>query len=515
MSLSQRIEDMSPEEKRGIMARSSPAGLAVVASKGKWVMAPHLKLLNQKFMAFTKAIEMGQSPRMVITMPPRHGKSEYISKHCPPWVIGTHPEWPVILVSHTFDFVRKWGREARQVLERCGKYFDVEVSKDNSAAHDWGIEGRAGHLYCAGIGGPVTGLGGKVIILDDTVKDHKAANSEVQREDAWEWFRATLLTRCEPGAGIIAMHTRWHEEDLIGKILGQTKETGEEWEVVNIPALARENDPIGRKPGEALWPDRFNERDLARIKASQGTYWFGALYQGSPLPDEGGRFKRSWIRYFKRDGDLYTLYGMPAPNVHHVAVKHCRNFVTVDLAFTEKKENDYFACAAWAATPQQDLLMLDMHRERLEGPDIFPAITRMYKKYNAQYAGIEATQAQLLVIQLLRKQGYTIRALQADTDKLSRAIPATIRMEAGQIYIPEHDYWVADFVDELLAFNKGAHDDQVDCLSYAAVEVQRFGAAAEPEEYGNIREQAEKVLAEEMWNRIADPRLWSDFEDGD
>lgn len=500
------------------MARSSPAGLAVVASKGKWVMAPHLELINRKFLEFTKAIERMESPRMVLTVPPRHGKSEYISKHCPPWVVGKHPDWPVILVSHSFDFARTWGRKAKEIFEQCGQYFGQSVAPSAQSAHDWTVAGHEGGMYCAGIGGPIIGRGGKVIILDDTVKDAEAANSEVQRESAWEWYLSTLRTRLEPGGGIIAMFSRWHEDDLIGRILTQAKETGEQWDVVNIPAFAGENDPVGRKPGEVLWPDRFDATYLQLEKKIKGSYWWSAMYQGSPQPDEGGRFKRSWLRYFTVDetGELYVLRGGPGePSQRFVAIKNCRTFLTVDLAFTTKKENDYFACAAWAVTRNQDLLLLDIHRERLEGPDIERAIISMIKKHGADYTGIEAVQAQLVVIQSLRKKGYTIRALPADKDKLSRAIPATARMEAGQIFLREDAYWLGDFVDELLSFDKGAHDDQVDCLSYAAVEVQRFGGAAEPEEYENVREQVERELVADYWKRTENPALWVGDEDDD
>jgi predicted phage terminase large subunit-like protein len=196
-----------------------------------------------------------------------------------------------------------------------------------------------------------------------------------------------------------------------------------------------------------------------------------------------------------------------------VARKHCRYFVIVDLAFTLKKENDYTAIGAFAVTPSQDLLVLDVHRERMEGPDIEPAIISMARKWKASYIGVESAQAQLLVVQSLRKKGWTVRALRADTDKLSRAIPATVRMESGQIYLPESAHWVGDFIDELLAFPHGAHDDQVDVLSYAAVEVQRFGSAAEPESYGELRQYAEKELAAEFFMRADNPLLWLASDD--
>jgi predicted phage terminase large subunit-like protein len=199
--------------------------------------------------------------------------------------------------------------------------------------------------------------------------------------------------------------------------------------------------------------------------------------------------------------------------LRHVAKKHCRRFAIADLAFTLKKENDFFCVAALAVTPHQELLVLDRHRERLEGPDIEPAIIAMARKWDVAYIGVEAAQAQLVVVQSLRRKGWTVRALKADTDKLSRAIPATARMEAGQIYLPADAWWLEEFVAELLAFPHGAHDDQVDVLSYAAIEVQRFGGAAEPESFEKTRDYVEKELAAEFFSRADNPLFWLGDDD--
>lgn len=189
-----------------------------------------------------------------------------------------------------------------------------------------------------------------------------------------------------------------------------------------------------------------------------------------------------------------------------VAKRHCRRFCTVDLAFTTKKENDYFVICLWAVTPGQDLLLLDLLRDRLEGPDIEKIIIRLWDQWKPAYVAIEATQAQLVVVQSLRKKGLTVRGLTADKDKLSRAIPATVRMEAGQIFVPKSAPWLGDWIEELLYFPKGTHDDQVDCLSYAAIEVQRYGGAS-PEGYHKVREQGQDEL-----EREAAKRWWREAE---
>lgn len=503
-------ESLTTDQKRRLrdeLARMSPAALAALHSRGRWLMAPHLKLLDCKL----RAVCDGSIKRLKISMPPRHGKSELASKYFPAWWLGNRPDDRVILCSYEADFAASWGRKVRDILEEIGdRVFRVTVRRDSSAADRWDIDDHLGGMNTAGVCGPITGKGAHLLIIDDPVKDAEQANSETYRERAWDWYRSTAYSRLEPDGSIILIQTRWHEEDLAGRVAKHAKETGERWESLDLPALSLgAGDPLGRPEGEPLWADRYDRAALLQIQSTLGGYWWSALYQGSPQPAEGGCFKRSWLRYWTRDGELYLLSGRP------VAAKHCRVFLTVDLAFSLKKESDYTVIAAWAVTPRQDLICLDLHRERLEGPEILPAIQAMARRHRAAYVGIEDVAAQALVIQAARKAGLTVRSLKADRDKLSRAIPATVRMEAGQIYLPESAPWLDEFIAELLSFPHGAHDDQVDVLAYAAVEVQRFGPAAEPESYEGYREYAEKELAAEFFNRAENPLLWLGDTDGD
>jgi predicted phage terminase large subunit-like protein len=201
--------------------------------------------------------------------------------------------------------------------------------------------------------------------------------------------------------------------------------------------------------------------------------------------------------------------------MRYVNPKRCRRFGVVDLAFTLKKENDFNAIGAFAVTTRNELLVLDVHKERMEGPDIPRSIAAMYRKWDLPYVAVEANQAQIVVVQELRRLPWnlTVRALRADVDKLSRAIPATVLMESGQLFVPEGAPWLDDFITELLAFPHGAHDDQVDMLAYAAIEAQRFGAAAEPESYRELRGYSEKELAAEFFNRADNPIFWQGDED--
>jgi predicted phage terminase large subunit-like protein len=480
-----------------------------VSSRGRLKNPPHLALLDRALVQFATAVREKKSPRLLVKMPPRHGKSERCSLAGPAWMLGMNPDWRIALASYGADFARSWGRKARSLLRANGGHFGVEVG-DEGTAEDWGIKDHLGGMLTVGVGGSLTGRGCDVLIIDDPVKNAEEANSQVYRQKTWDWYASTAYTRLEPGAGILEIQTPWHEDDLQGRILANAKSTGETWEIIHLPALSEgpDVDCLGRPEGEPLWPERFDREALERIKATLGSYWFSALYQCRPQPADGGCFKRSWFRYWLWDQpDLFSLAG------HYAARKHCRVFLTVDLAFSLKREADYTVIAAWAVTPKQDLILLDLQRERLEGPQILPAIERMANRHGAQYVGIEEVAAQALVVQSARQAGLTVRALKADKDKLSRAIPATVRMEAGQIYLPDGAPWLGEYEHELLSFPRGTHDDCVDVTSYAAVEVQRFGGAAEPDSLTELREYTEQELAAEFVMRADNPIFWTGDED--
>ena len=212
-------------------------------------------------------------------MPPRHGKSELISRYLPAWFVGTFPDRKVILVTSEADFAADWGRQARAALEENAGLFGVAIDQESRAANRWNIKGREGGMRTAGVGGPITGKGADLLIVDDTIKNAEEAVSETYRDKNWDWWQTTAYTRLEPEGAAIVVHSRWHTDDLIGRIL---KESKEQWRVINLPALAEENDPLGRQPGEALWPERFPKAALENIRDNQALYWWSALYQQRP-----------------------------------------------------------------------------------------------------------------------------------------------------------------------------------------------------------------------------------------
>lgn len=366
----------------------------------------------------------------------------------------------------------------------------IGVTRDVAAMYRWDIDnpGAApgqppGGMIAAGVGGPITGHGAHLAIIDDPIKDAEQANSKVQRDAIWDWYRFVLRTRLMPGGVIVLVLTRWHEDDLAGRLLKAAEDdpSADQWAVLRLPALAEEEDPLDRAPGEALWPEQYNEAALASIRSSVGSYVWAALYQQRPQPAGGGIFKREHFRYFRETGDLYDLGEGKV-----VKISSCRRFATVDLAVSLKETADYTVIGMWALTPSRDLLLLDLVRARLEGPDHLPMLERAFSRWRPGYMAIERTAYQLALVQSAKRKGLPVRELKADRDKVSRALPAAARLEAGAVYFRAGAPWLGELEDELLAFPTGAHDDQVDVLAYAGLEAVN-GSSLNPAEAALLR----------------------------
>ncbi len=484
-----QYSEPGPLQKRQL-AKRSPADFAALTSKGQWLWTKHLNLLNKKLLD----VADGKIKRLLIAMPPRHGKSEFASKTFPAWFLANWPDKRVIVASYAAEFAASWGRKARTLLQEHGlRFFDVSLRHDSKAADAWNIEGHAGGMQTCGVGGPLTGKGADVLIIDDPIKNAEEANSEVYRQKTWDWYISTAYTRLEPGGSVILIQTRWHEDDLAGRILKHAKETGEEWTIINLPALAEPGDALGREPDQPLWPERYDREALEGIRKTVGSYFFSALYQQRPVPPEGGLFKKSWFRYYAADSDLYRL----DTSGRIVSTKHCRRFGTMDIAYSLKKTADYTVLCSWAVTPQSDLLLIAMTRARIDAPDFVRVIKDTYSDHKLEYIGIEKMLGTSLIAHGVRMEGLTVRMLIADVDKITRSIPAQIRMEGGQIYIPANHPDREIIEHELMSFPFGAHDDIVDCFSYAAADVQRFGSPGRPREEREAEALAQAKASQE------------------
>lgn len=274
----------------------TPALFAAAISRGRWKMARHLAEIDR---AVVETILGKTAPILVIEAPPRHGKSELISRYLPAWHLGLFPDRRVMLVGYGATFARSWGRKARSLLDEHGRdWFGVEVNPRERAASEWSLCGREGGMVTAGVGGPLTGRGAHLLIVDDPLKNAEQAVSQTIRDNHWDWWQSTASTRIEPGGCAIIIATRWHYDDLSGRLI-QAAETGDGMPVrrLRLPAIAEEDDPLGRHEGEALWPARWPLARLTKLRRQKDPVWWQAMYQQNP----GRTSQTSWPREYFSD----------------------------------------------------------------------------------------------------------------------------------------------------------------------------------------------------------------------
>lgn len=429
--------------------------MAWTVSEGRWFPYEHLLFLNRKLVD----VAAGRIKRLMVSMPPRHGKSELVSRYFPAWFIGAFPDKRIILVSYEADFAATWGRKARDLLEEHGpSLFGIRVSGKSSAANRWDIEGHEGGMVTAGVNGPITGKGADIGIIDDPVKNDQEAMSVTYQERTYEWYKSTFRTRIQRDGAIILIMTRWHENDLAGKLLAAQEEEGEKWEVVSLPAIAEDDDPLGREIGQPLCPGLFNKDALESIKKAVGSYWWASLYQQRPSPAEGGIFKRNWWQYYRRVPDRFDEI-----------------IQSWDMTFKDTKSADFVVGQVWGRKGA-DKYLLDQVRDRMDFPATIQAVRTLSAKWPQARAKLVEDKANgPAVIATLKREISGLIPVEPQGSKESRAWAVSPDIEAGNVYLPDPGIapWVHDFIEECAAFPNGANDDQVDAMSQALMRLNK------------------------------------------
>ena len=453
-----------------------------------FVYPPHIELIDHEVITAIarghqrqRRVAVGEDADdrpsiLIVELPPRHGKSTEISEHTPAWFLGTFPERQVILCSYQADFAATWGLKARTLLEEHGRaLFGIEVDPASRAAKHWKLKGHRGGMVTAGVGGPITGMGADLLIIDDPIKNAEEAMSEVIREKHWDWWQSTARTRLQPGGVVVLLLTRWHRDDLAGRLIKEWEDgDGDPVHELRLPALAEKDDLLGREEGEALWPDRYS-RGYLEATRKQSAYWFSAMYQGSPTPDDGGIFNRKLFRYFTIEGDQAVLR-IPGGGREQWSISECRKVSYVDLAISEKQTADYTVMTEAWITPTRQLLIRQVTRDRIPGPDQ----PEFVKAHLAGVVKAEAIGYQTRLIQDLMREGVAVEAVYPDKDKVTRASAAGALYRAGRVYHLAGAEWLGDFELELLAFPAGEHDDQVDTVAYAARDLPNVQVSSAP-----------------------------------
>ena len=452
-------------------ARSHLSFFCEYASQGLWQPAKHLLALCDEL----EAAERGDVKRLMVEMPPRYGKSETVSRFFPAWYLGRNPNREIILASYGGDLAFDLSRDARRNFsEWIPALWGYGLRKDSKRVERWEIAGYRGGFQAAGVGGSITGRGADLFIIDDPFKNAEEANSGTFRRRIWDWYRTVARTRLAPGGVMVLVQTRWHADDLAGRLMEEMAKGGEAWKILQFSALAENQDVLGREWGAPLWPERYGKDELLGIKRLLGTYYFNALYQQHPSPPEGRQFKRNSFHYFEVQGEFYAVH-RPG-ETSQVPRQDCAVFQTCDPALSKKDSADYFVLSTWAVTPRRDLLLLDVLRLRLEGPDQPVLFKDSYLRWRPVVQAVESHGLGLALYQQLVRTGLPVQELKAETDKVMRSAAMAARYEAGTVFHLLNAVWLGDWESELLTFPTGEHDDQVDTASYAAILLASLGA---------------------------------------
>jgi predicted phage terminase large subunit-like protein len=419
----------------------------------------------------------GKIKRLMIFMPPRHGKSELVSRRLPAFLLGKNPKASIIATSYSADLASMMNRDVQRIID-SDLYRDIfpdtslngknirSVAKGSWLRNSdiFEVVEHGGSYRSAGVGGGITGMGGDFIIIDDPIKNQEEANSKIYRNKLWDWYGSTLYTRLEKNGSILLTVTRWHEDDLAGRLLDLQEKDPESdrWDIINFPAICEQkqpNDP--REIGEALWPFKYDYARLVGIKASVGSVVFSSLYQQNPTPAEGMVIKRE---YWK----LYTVH----PSRFEMMV------TSWDCAFKDTDDGSFVVGQVWGKIGA-DYYLLAQVRGKMD----FVATTEAVKLLSALYPRakpilVENKANGPAVISALKSKVSGMLGIEPRGSKESRAVAMTPILESGNIHLPANEPWLIDFIDECAVFPRGTNDDQVDAMTQAINHLEEFGKTA-------------------------------------
>jgi predicted phage terminase large subunit-like protein len=421
----------------------------VIKKSGQYP-ASHHQLLLQKL----AAVSAGGIDRLMVLMPPGSAKSTYASLLFPAWWLAKDPASSIIAASHTASLAEDFSRQVREKVREFGDQLGYQLLAGEQGANHWRTSAH-GDYFTTGVRGPLAGHRADLVVIDDPVKSHAEADSPTLRDRLWDWYRSDLTTRLKPKGRIVLIMTRWHEDDLAGRLLAHS---GEEWQVIRLPALAEDDDPLDREPGAALWPQWEDEAALLRRRDTLGEHAWSALYQQSPRPMEGSLFKTDRIEILDvapaSDGGqtvrAWDLAATAASGANDpdwtVGIKllhdHTGHFVILDVTRLRGSPREVETAITEAA--------------RVDGRSVIIALPE------------DPGQAGRHQVAYLTRElaGHRIKSSRETGAKTTRAGPVAAQVEVGNISLVRGN-WNHAFLEELREFPFGRKDDQIDALSRA------------------------------------------------
>lgn len=415
-------------------------------------------------------VHTNKIPRLMIFAPPRMGKSELVSRRLPAFILGQNPDARIIACSYSADLANMMSRDVQRVID-SDEYNCLfpETKLPGEAKGDskwvrttefWEIPKRRGKYRAAGVGGGITGMGADYLIIDDPIKNQEEADSETHRKKIWDWYTTTAYTRLEKNGKVCLMLTRWHEGDLAGKLLEQMKKDpdADKWVVLTLPAIAEEplhpRDP--RKVGDPLWPNKYSLQRMNAIKGTIGLRPWHSLFQQRPSSAEGGILKKIHWKYYDQ---------MPQ--------KFDQIIHSWDLTFKDKTTSDYVAGQVWGRVGA-NCYLLDYLKERLSFTATLAAVRQMASKWpQGRRKLVEAKANGDAVVDVLKNEIQGLILVEPKGGKVARVTAMSPLLEAGNLWLPKPEKapWVNEFVDTCAGFPNVAHDDDVDAMSQAILDL--------------------------------------------
>ena len=407
-------------------------------------------------------LERKEIKRLMVFMPPRHGKSELVSRRFPAFILGKNPQANIISTSYSATLASSMNRDVQRIIDSPEYEQLFPDTKLGTGAgylrnsEQFEVVGTGGYYLSAGVGGGITGRGADYAIIDDPVKNRAEAESKVFRDKVYDWFTSTLYTRLEKDACVLITLTRWHEDDLAGRLLQLAEDdpNADQWEVINYPAMRLDmNDPTDpRELGEALWENKYDNKSLLAFKSTIGTYEWSALYEQNPSPSGGSMIQRDWIQYYK------ILPG-----------KFDEIVQSWDFAFDKSESSSYVVGQVWGKVGA-DKYLIDRVRDRMDFTQSLRAVKNMSAKHpRAKAKFMEKKANGAAIMNSLKREISGIIPVNPDGSKVERAYAIQPQFEAGNVFIPDPSIapWVNDYVEEIVSFPNATNDDQMDTTTQA------------------------------------------------
>lgn len=411
--------------------------------RGNYKHMPHTRYIAKHL----QAIADGEEKHIIVELPPRSSKSYTITETFPSYFLGRNPNKKVIATAYSEGLARKFGRLNRNKLIEFGvSIFGMDLSQDNSTATNWSIKDYNGGMVATGIGGSITGEGADLMIIDDPIKNNEEAQSQTIRDKIWNEWETTLSTRIHKGGSVIVVMTRWHEDDIVGRLLDRSPY---DWERIRLPALAEEDDLLDREIDEPLAPQLGYDEQWAELKKIEvGSKVWNSLYQQRPSASEGNIFKREWWQYYDKPPERFD-----------------KIIISWDLTFKDAQTSDYVVGQVWGKR-KADKYLLYQVRDRMDFPTTLQTVKNVAYKYpKAREILIEDKANGPAVISSIQREVSGVIPINPKGSKIARAQSVTPQIESGNVFLPRYEAFTQDVIEECAAFPAGKTDDIIDAMS--------------------------------------------------